>query len=414
MTTDSPGLDLGFIEEGRAERESLIRRRKRMAIGVSAAITVGWLGYVTIAGQWGRVADNWVSAATMVAGSFVAGSTPEGGGTVAFPVFTKLLEIPSEVARTFSLSIQTVGMGAASAAILINRRRIEWRSVAWGLPVATATFLLAVWLLADGSDPFRAPTVPGPYIKVTFTLIVAAMALITYLGSRVRIREVTLGLPHMNHRTYLALVAMAGVGGVAAAFTGSGADVFMYLFLAVLLGLDPKVGVPTSVVIMTGLSIVGFLVLGIGDGQLSVTLVGDTVTSVGGHEVALEAGKADLFGLWLAAVPVVAWGAPLGAWAASQMKARHLIALVTFLAAVEVVTTVVFVHELREDAALAAYAVALGVGATAALWWIANHRRHFFALGDLPLDRTLARRDLDVAEGYKEALDPETGSDEER
>ena len=142
MSTGGNGIDLSFLEQGREERARLTRRRARTALGVSAAITLMWFVYVTTAGHWERVIDNWEAGLTMVFGSFVAGSTPQGGGAVAFPVFTKALEVPAEVARSFSLAIQTVGMGAASAAILLNRRRVEKKAVLFSLPFATAGFLL--------------------------------------------------------------------------------------------------------------------------------------------------------------------------------------------------------------------------------------------------------------------------------
>ncbi len=390
-------------------REHQARRRRRIALGVSAAVTVGWVLYVSVAGHWERVGDNWAAAVTMVFGSFVAGSTPQGGGAVAFPVFTKGLEIPAEVARTFSLAIQTIGMGAAAAAIAINRRRVEWRVVVIGLPVAAVTFLGAAFLLGDGSEPFRPPVLPGPYIKVTFTLVVGAMALMTYLGSRVRVREVHYEMPAVNWRTNSALVVMAALGGVAAAFTGSGADVLVYLFVAVLLAVDPRVGVPTSVVVMAGISVLGFVTLGILDGHLDVTLAvgGETVVAVGGAALAvpLAAGKADLFGLWLAAAPVVAWGAPLGSWVAVRLRTRQLVLFVAALAAIEIVTTAIFLTELREDPALAAYAIAGAAVLGAGLWWLAVNRRRFFALGALEVDRSLSRGHLDVAPDYRGALE---------
>ena len=49
-------------------------------------------------------------AITMIFGAFIAGSTSEGGGAVAFPVMTLLLHIIPEVSRDFSLMIQSVGM----------------------------------------------------------------------------------------------------------------------------------------------------------------------------------------------------------------------------------------------------------------------------------------------------------------
>ncbi len=119
-----PDIDIdAIVGSARSARSADTRRRARGALGVSVGVTVVWLVWVLAAGLWDRVIDNWVSSVTMVFGSFVAGSTPQGGGAVAFPVFTKGLEVPSEVARSFSLFIQVVGMGCASAGILIRRRR---------------------------------------------------------------------------------------------------------------------------------------------------------------------------------------------------------------------------------------------------------------------------------------------------
>jgi len=47
---------------------------------------------------------------TMVVGSIIAGMTSEGGGAVAFPVNSLLLHIETEVARDFSLMVQSCGL----------------------------------------------------------------------------------------------------------------------------------------------------------------------------------------------------------------------------------------------------------------------------------------------------------------
>lgn len=154
-------IDLALIDEARAARRRQRRRQARHALTVSAAITLSWALAVTVFGQWPRVAGHWVSSLTMVFGSFVAGATPQGGGAVAFPVFTKLLEVPAEVARSFSLCIQSVGMGTASASILLNRHRVEWRAIGLMTLAGALGFLACFWLASDATRPFRPSLLPG-------------------------------------------------------------------------------------------------------------------------------------------------------------------------------------------------------------------------------------------------------------
>ena len=106
MTRDLADIDAS-IAAGHAARRSTHRLRSLSTLSVSFGVLGVWLVYVTASGQWGRVGDHWASAVTMVFGSFVAGSTPQGGGAVAFPVFTKVLDIDASVARTNKPSGET-------------------------------------------------------------------------------------------------------------------------------------------------------------------------------------------------------------------------------------------------------------------------------------------------------------------
>ncbi len=402
---DGGSRDLGFLDDARAVRSADQRRRGRIATGVSVAVTVVWFVGVTATGNWGRVVDNLVATVTMIFGSFVAGSTPQGGGAVAFPVFTKGLEVPAEVARTFSLCIQTIGMGAASAAIIIRGRTIDVRAILLSLPAALVGFGAGVLLLGDGDEPFLPSTLPGPYVKVSFTLLVAGMAFVVYLGSKRPLREVRTSVEPFGPRQIGVVVVAALLGGVASSLVGSGSDVFFYVALVVVLGLEPKIAVPSSVVVMAAVSIAGFLVLGLAGGQLDVTVVGDQVVAVGGDTLAepIDASRADLFGLWLAAVPVVCWGAPLGSAFASRLTSRQLARFVVLLAAAEVLTTVVFLKELREDAGLAVFAVLGGTALIGALL-LASRYRHVLVGVRVDLDRTVTRARLDVADDYRRGL----------
>lgn len=419
-----PSLD--FIEHGREAFAASRRRRALAALVLPAAITVTWAAYVTVGGHWPRVLQSWVATLTMVFGSFVGGSTPQGSGAIAFPVFTKVLQIPAEVARTFSLCIQTVGLGSASLSMLITRRRVEGRVLLLGIPAALVAFVATLFLLGDRSVPYWPMRLPGPYVKVMFTHVLAAMALVVYLGLRVRIRSVETRLPPLTKRLALGVVAACALGGAVTAMVGSGADVMLYLVVVLLLGLDARVGVPTAVITIASISVVGLALLGLWNGQLDVTLSGDAsqVVAVGGREVAagaagpvfgtggeLAAGRYDLFGLWLAAIPAACWFGFLGAYVATRIRPRALAAFVAALAAAEVLTTALFLEELRTDGWLLLYAVLGVVVMCAGLVLLARSRRKVFALPPVDRERTFTRADLDVVPGFERQLgDDDTGS----
>lgn len=388
----SPSADL-FAEAARA-RERLQRTRGRQALALSVAIAAIWLLFVTIGGHWGRVLDRWVAALTMIFGSVVAGSTPQGGGAIAFPVFTKVLEVPATVARSFSLCIQTIGMGAAAVSIVISRRRVDWRSIRILTPAAIAGFLVSAWLLGRPDEPFWPSRLPGPYVKVTFTIVVAAMALLVWMSTRSWVTERVDVLGNESLRADSLLVLSGLAGGVASFLVGSGADVFTYLGLVALLGLSAGIGVPTSVLVMAAVSAVGFLLFGVVDGQLSITLSGDQVVAVGGVALAepLPAAQFDLYGLWLAAAPIVGFGAPLGSWAASKISDRTLAKVVVGLASIEVLSTAIFLTELRTDPVLALYGLAGLVLFSAGLAAVFKRRHRLLAIPPVDTDRTLLPR----------------------
>ncbi len=98
---------------------------------IAAIVWFVWLAVLGPAGAYGYVADNWPVALTMVFGSLVAGATSEGGGAIAFPIFTKLLQVAPADAKLFSLAIQSIGMTAASLVIVLMRLKVEWCAIRW-------------------------------------------------------------------------------------------------------------------------------------------------------------------------------------------------------------------------------------------------------------------------------------------
>src|SRR5271155_333629 len=80
-----------------------------------------WVGLFRTFDSVRFLVEHWYYAAMMVAGAFVAGFTPEGGGAVAFPVLNVFLHVDRVLARDFSMMIQSVGMTSASIFILSHK-----------------------------------------------------------------------------------------------------------------------------------------------------------------------------------------------------------------------------------------------------------------------------------------------------
>jgi hypothetical protein len=66
---------------------------------------------------------HWPMTVAMIAGSFLAGSTPLGGGVVAYPVSQLVLHVSTAHARDASVLVQSVGMNAAAWLILVSKVR---------------------------------------------------------------------------------------------------------------------------------------------------------------------------------------------------------------------------------------------------------------------------------------------------
>jgi uncharacterized membrane protein YfcA len=287
-----------------------------------------WLALLVLGGHWQTVLAHWQIAVTMAGGSYIAGSTPMGGGTVAFPVLVLLMDLPATLGRDFSFAVQSIGMTSASIYILCTRQPVEWpmlRAALVGSLVGTPLGVL-----------FVAPMVSETFIKLLFATLWCSFGLL-HLH---RIREITAyaGMtPHdvtFDHRAGF-MVGLAG-GATVASVTGVGIDMMIYLVLVLLCHADLKIAIPTSVILMAFTSLVGIVV------KLTT---GDVTPGT--------------FENWLAAAPVVALGAPLGALVVSRIGRRPTLLIVSVLCVMQFVWTLH--HERHAVPAWSLAAALLGV-----------------------------------------------------
>jgi uncharacterized membrane protein YfcA len=296
-----------------------------------------WLVLSFGLGHWAEARQHWQVAIAMALGSFVAGSTPMGGGTVGFPVLVLLFEQPAADGRNFSFLIQSIGMSSAALFIVARRIPVEWRVVCYAVSGASVGLLFGTWWIV--------PLAAEATVKLLFACLWASFGLLT-LARNAEICGFH-GLPAIPPRAAAALgIAVGFAGGVTAALTGVGIDMLLYTVLVLLYRMDLKAAVPTSVVVMAATSVLGAaLHLAIGDIDREV------------------------FMSWLAAAPVVIVGAPLGSLFVSvvpRVATLHSVALLC------IAQFVWIVHDVRPSPLQWVF-VTLGLGLATALYAVMYH-----------------------------------------
>jgi uncharacterized membrane protein YfcA len=272
-----------------------------------AVFLATWTTLITANGWWGRVADHWPIAVAMAVGSYVAGSTPMGGGTVGFPILVLLFDQPAEFGRQFSFLIQSIGMTSASIYILCARKPLAWGVLPWAAGASAASMVVTHYGIF--------PLVPGTAVKLTFACIWGGFGLVTILKLRQLLahhHEPTLG-PRLD---MLLGLSFGTIGGVASGLTGVGVDMVIYTALVLIVRSDLRPAIATSVLLMAFNSLIG-TGLTVLDGDVSP----------------------EVFSNWLAASPVVLFGAPLGAWVVSRVRRGPTLVFVSVLCMVQLVWT---------------------------------------------------------------------------
>ncbi len=259
-----------------------------------------WLSLICLGHYWPTVTRHWGIALAMAAGSYVAGATPMGGGTVGFPILVLLFHLPATLGRDFSFAVQSVGMTSATIFILCQRQPLERPMLGWALLGSGVGTPLGILLLA--------PLIPPLLIKIVFAVIWASFGLLHLY----RLKEIARheGLAPGAHRFDRHAGFLVGflAGATIASITGVGIDMVLYAVLVLLCQADLKIAIPTSVVIMSFTSLLGSATKGLFTGF-----------------------QPGVFENWLAAAPVVALGAPLGAYVVAKVGRQPTLFFVSFL-----------------------------------------------------------------------------------
>lgn len=267
-----------------------------------------WAWLVFVRGGWEIALENWPMTVAMAFGSYAAGSTPMGGGTVGFPVLVLLFDQPAQLGRDFSFAVQSIGMVSASIFILARRQPLAWAMLKGTLIGTTFGTPLGILLIA--------PWIPALAIKLVFAILWGSFGLLHLR----RLNEIAghQGMTDFDERWDFRAGLLIGVfaGATVVSVSGVGIDMVLYTVLVLLCRADLKIAIPTSVIVMAYSSLLGIATKNLFTG--------------------VEPG---VFGNWLAAAPVVALGAPLGALVVEKIGRKPTLLIVAFLCVGQLIWT---------------------------------------------------------------------------
>jgi len=178
---------------------------------------------------WGEYFNKyWKLTVAMIFGSLIAGSTPLGGGVVAFPVVVLVIGLTPDQGRDFSVAIQSVGMNAAAFLLLtVKPHLLDFKFITVFTVIGTAGVLTG---LAWHIKPY--------FINLTYTTLVLEFAFVYFytnvLSPRRKSGSKDSSTAEPSSARMLVvhgcMVVAAFFGGIITANVGSGSDIMLYAF----------------------------------------------------------------------------------------------------------------------------------------------------------------------------------------
>lgn len=248
-------------------------------------------------------------APIMALGSFVAGSTFLGGGSVAFPTLTKILLVDPVTAKTFSLAIQSVGMSAAAIYIISRVRNLPVTFILLYVTGAIGGLIISLGKLESLIAPVD--------VRISFSLFLLCFLSI-YLITRKSTNQSVDAHLEKTARDILLTIGFGVAGGVVSGLLGSGADLIAFSMLALYFRIEIVRATQISVIIMALCSIAG----------------------IGLQSIVFDQVGSEVMSFWYVAAPIVLFGAPLGAVFCRKIPAKFLLIFICVIVCVELVSTI--------------------------------------------------------------------------
>jgi len=274
----------------------------------AASVLVVWILFMLKNDYLSLFADYWFMTLVMIFGSFVAGASSEGGGAIAYPVMTLFFNIEPDVARNFSFAVQSFGMTFAALWIFLSKIKIEKTYLFTAGSGGLAGIILGSW--------FIAPYVPSSYAKMMFVSFWLSFGIALWIVNFVQKRESVESLPTLTAGQKSELLLVGVAGGVFSSILGNGLDICTFAYVILKYGLSEKVATPTSVILMASNAIAGFLM----------------------HQFVYSSMQTEAINYLLVCIPVVIFGAPLGAFTINKIGRKPIASLLIAIIVVQFVS----------------------------------------------------------------------------
>lgn len=277
-------------------------------------LVFGWVLFMNSTQNWYLFEDNWFMTVTMIFGSFVAGASSEGGGAIAYPAMTLLFDIGPDVARNFSFAIQSFGMTFAAIWIFLSKIKIEKHY----LLIAGIGGSIGIVL----GSYFVVPLITPSYAKMMFVSFWLSFGMALWVVNFVRKRDSKEKLPKLTTYQKVELLLIGVLGGIFSSVFGNGIDICTFAFVVLKYGLSEKVATPTSVILMASNAIIGTLL----------------------NVFVLDTMQAEAINYLLVCLPVVIFGAPMGAFVINQIGRKSIAILLITIIVIQFITALIIIQ----------------------------------------------------------------------
>ncbi len=196
-------------------------------------------------------------------------------------------------------------MTSASLLILNLKIKVEWNYIKF-------VTLGGIFGLVFGTY-YIVPLISPPLAKLFFVSLWLSFGLILWNENRKPKRDVFDTNSNFGQSDMMKLILMGLIGGMISSIFGTGINIFSFCFMTIYYRINEKVAVPSSVIIMTIETLLGFFL----------------------HAGILKDFKQQSFEMWLVCIPFVAIFAPLGAFVVSKLPRKAIASFLYFILIVQ-------------------------------------------------------------------------------